>query len=214
MNKYIRSGGRVKFCISLVFLTMAMSNSQCEQFSLSQLLEKQTQEEDQLLQVFNHHLIEAFYDSRNRYTSVLFASVENVSNLIREKDEQLAFENLKAKMLHQNLQNAIEARDFWQICAMEKLEIAAALQLEMDKVATPAPCFSSTSHLPERVETGESSFIKPFFPCKLCYSLRACTVFLPCRHLSTCQLCHFSATACPICGTEKAEVIEVLLSDE
>ncbi|KAJ1693064.1 hypothetical protein LUZ63_009762 [Rhynchospora breviuscula] len=195
---------------------MAMSNSQCEQFSLvlSQLLEKQSQEENQLLQVFNHHLIEAFYESRNRYTSALYTSVENFSDLIKEKDEQLASGNLKTQMLHQNLQNAIEARDFWQICSMEKMEIAAALQLQMDKVATPAPCFSSTSCLPERVETGESSFIKPFLPCKLCYSLRACMVFLPCRHLSVCQLCHFSATVCPVCSTEKAEVIEVLLSDE
>jgi hypothetical protein len=38
----------------LVSLSMAMNNPQCEQFSgvLSQLLEKQRQEEDQILHVF------------------------------------------------------------------------------------------------------------------------------------------------------------------
>ncbi|KAF3324941.1 putative BOI-related E3 ubiquitin-protein ligase 2 [Carex littledalei] len=195
---------------------MAMTNPECEQFSLvlSQLLEKQMQEDDQLLQVFNQHLREALQESRSRNTFALVTSAENVSEAIKQKDNELAFANLKTQELHENLQKAIEARDAWQSIAMEKMEMVADLQVTLQNMVThDAPCFSSTLPQSEEVKVGESTCARPFLPCKLCRYLSACMVFLPCRHLCVCKLCDISVSACPVCNAEKVQSIEVLLSN-
>lgn len=139
--------------------------------------------------------------------------MKNVSEAIKQKDDELAFANLKTQELHANLQKAIEARDAWQSIATEKMEMVTDLQATLENMTTPAPCLSSTLPQSVQVEAGESSHAMPFLPCKVCHYLRACVVFIPCRHLSLCQLCDFSVSACPICNAEKVESIEILFGN-
>jgi E3 ubiquitin-protein ligase BOI and related proteins len=137
-----------------------------------------------------------------------------MSQVIKQKDDELTFGNLKTEELHENLQKAIEARDAWQSIATEKMEMVADLQATLETLTTPGPCLSSTLPQPVQFEAGESSRAMPFLRCKRCHFLRACMVFLPCRHLTVCQLCDFTVSACPTCDVGKIESIEIVFGNE
>ncbi|KAF8033191.1 hypothetical protein BT93_D1943 [Corymbia citriodora subsp. variegata] len=47
--------------------------------------------------------------------------------------------------------------------------------------------------------------------CKACNSRASCVLFLPCRHLCSCDACERFLDRCPLCGTAKEGTVEALL---
>lgn len=63
----------------------------------------------------------------------------------------------------------------------------------------------------EEEEEDDVKISRKMMTCRNCNYGRSCFLFLPCRHLCSCQNCDAFLDACPVCRTPKAASIEALV---
>ncbi|KAG5542981.1 hypothetical protein RHGRI_015915 [Rhododendron griersonianum] len=174
--------------------------------SLAALLEKQRQEIDLVLQLQNERLKTILIkESRQQHDILLQRYHSKTTNLMRQKDEDLAIATKKTMELEEYLRGMEMESQKWQRKARENEAKVAELKNTLTQVRERAMEAESETEESEAEQSNKS------VDCKLCFSKRCCVVFLPCRHLCSCKPCEGFVGFCPVCKSAKEASMEVYL---
>lgn len=204
--------------------------------SISDQMEKQSQEIDQYIRIQNERLRLALLEQRKRQLSTILKKYESRAQvLLRQKDEEIA-KAVNRKLELENLLRVMEIEtQTWERVAKENEAIVMSLNSAIEQLRESAVCLSTNG--PEDAESccdvmvmedrenrgekrrGESSSRgfqeneeqrRRKLICKICNSGNSCVIFLPCRHLCSCKACEAFLDSCPVCGMAKKSSIEAL----
>ncbi|XP_039003245.1 probable BOI-related E3 ubiquitin-protein ligase 2 [Hibiscus syriacus] len=189
-------------------------------FSLDAHLEMQRQELDSVLQWQNERLISTLREQRKRQLAILLNRMESKAlYLMRRKDDELAGATKKRMELEAFLRKAEMESNSWQRLAKEKqttvMDLSNALQQVKESLVwarntaeDAESVFSGSFDHQQQGEVEEKSNDNKMV-CKHCNTRRSCVVFLPCRHLCSCESCEPFLHSCPVCKSIKEASINV-----
>ncbi|XP_045830850.1 BOI-related E3 ubiquitin-protein ligase 1-like [Trifolium pratense] len=164
--------------------------------TVATLFEKQKQEIEQFVQIQNDKLKLVLQQQREKQIVVL-KSLENYSQqFLITKNGEIARAALKNKILENRL-NSLEAekRDLEKL-VKEREAVIIALHNQLEEEKKRVRMF---------VENDEANIMC----CFMCNTKSLGVLFLPCRHLFSCNICEALVEVCPICGMEKNGAIEI-----
>ncbi|CAA6673512.1 unnamed protein product [Spirodela intermedia] len=149
------------------------------------------------------------------------------SALLRLKEEELTRAGEATAALEERLRQSEAENRAWQCLAREAEVMAQALtealrQVRDSPIAAASRCEGSFSGGsagggggdPEGEEEERARWRREAAAirrCRGCGSEDLQVLFLPCMHLSTCNLCGPLLPACPVCKSVKQDTIEVFL---
>ncbi|CAK7346151.1 unnamed protein product [Dovyalis caffra] len=187
--------------------------------SLSQYLDvqldMQRREVDCMLQLQAERLRSALQQQRKQQLGIVLKSVESkVVSLIRQKDEYLAQATKKNMELEVCLRKVELESEQWQRVAREKESMVVDLRNTLEQLGERLVMASN------KVQDAESSCCgscdreqdqesQKKMVCKGCNSRGSCIIFLPCRHLCSCNSCEAFLGSCPVCKSVKEASMEV-----
>ncbi|GMI90688.1 hypothetical protein like AT4G35070 [Hibiscus trionum] len=197
----------VPFHLQQNALNLASSSS-----SLDAQLEMQRQELDSVLQWQNERLMTTLREQRKRQSAILLKCMESKAlYLMRRKDDELARATKKRTELEASLRKAEMESESWQRLAKAKETTVMDLSNTLEAVKENLVWVGNTAEDAESIFGGEveekSNDNKT--GCKKCNSRSSCVVFLPCRHLCSCETCEASLHSCPVCKSIKEASINV-----
>ncbi|KAI8023723.1 putative BOI-related E3 ubiquitin-protein ligase 3 [Camellia lanceoleosa] len=200
--------------------------------SIAVQIEKERQEVDRFISLQNERLRLALQEQRNQQLALLLRKCEAKSIvLLNQKDEEIAKAMNRKTELEEFLRNMEIENETWQRLAKENEAIVESLSNTIEQLrenaclANGADDAESCCDVIDRGEredkTGENRGLENEqenqdqrtrnLVCKSCNSRNSCVVFLPCRHLCSCNACQPFLDSCPVCGTVKKASIEALL---
>lgn len=146
------------------------------------------------------------------------------SALLRLKEEELARAGEATAALEERLRRSEAENRAWQCLARETEAMAQALsealhQIRDRPIAAASRCEGSFSGgsagggggYPEEGGPRRRREAVAHRRCRGCGSEDLQILFLPCMHLSACNLCGPLLPACPVCKSVKQDTIEVFL---
>lgn len=170
----------------------------------------------------NEKLKFALQEQTKQQLAVLLSSFESRTlSLIRQKEEGLVQATKRAMELQDRLRKAEIESATWQRVAKENeatvinlnstLEQVRERQFLLSNGAEDAESFCDSLERGnrERQEVKEEKGKK--LACKSCNIQTSCVLFLPCRHLCSCNYCEAFLASCPICESAKEATMEVFL---
>lgn len=160
--------------------------------------------------------------------------------LLLQKDQEMAQASQKTAELEELLKKLEFESQAWQRIAQENEAMVASLKIALEQqLRERASCGSNDGDGAEDAEsyccganrdgTGteeaqeqenramttsgvEAGWRKATtMACKACNSRASCVLFLPCRHLCSCNSCEGFLDRCPLCATAKEGTVEALL---
>ncbi|KAG5542983.1 hypothetical protein RHGRI_015915 [Rhododendron griersonianum] len=163
-------------------------------------------------------------ESRQQHDILLQRYHSKTTNLMRQKDEDLAIATKKTMELEEYLRGMEMESQKWQRKARENEAKVAELKNTLTQVRERAmeaesvcDFYSNRGNREENrnrgqeTEESEAEQSNKSVDCKLCFSKRCCVVFLPCRHLCSCKPCEGFVGFCPVCKSAKEASMEVYL---
>ena len=181
----------------------------------------------------NERLRIALQEQRKQELSVLLSNVESKTlSLLRQKEEDLARASMRTLELQECLKKAEIERETWQRLAKSNEAMVIDLNNTLEQVKERVVLASNTAEdtasfcgscerdhdaddesniAREKVVVKRSSSKKNNMTCKSCFSRRSCVLFLPCRHLCSCNYCEAFLGSCPVCNAVKEHSMEVFL---
>ncbi|KAL0016949.1 hypothetical protein SO802_004018 [Lithocarpus litseifolius] len=216
------------------------SSSTCNSFhpmaflqSLDAQFELHRHEINCILQLQNERLRIALQEQRKQELAVLLSNVESKTlSLLRQKEEDLARASMRTLELQECLKKAEIERETWQRLAKSNEAMVIDLNNTLEQVKERVVLASNTAEdtasfcgscerdhddddesniAREKVVVKRSSSKKNNMTCKSCFSRRSCVLFLPCRHLCSCNYCEAFLGSCPVCNAVKEHSMEVFL---
>ncbi|KAK7264205.1 hypothetical protein RJT34_31810 [Clitoria ternatea] len=200
------------------------------------MLEKQWEETDRYINFQNEKLRYTLQEHWKQQVTALLKKAESRSlYVLAEKDKEIAQAAKRRVELEEYLRKLEAENREWQRVAKEKETMALTLYKTLEEmreggyctngvVANDAVSFCDETRRNEEEATAENNVaecggkrvgeleqITGVMVCKSCNSRRSCYLFLPCRHLSCCQVCNAFLDACPICRMPKKATIETLI---
>ncbi|KAH7523485.1 probable BOI-related E3 ubiquitin-protein ligase 2 [Ziziphus jujuba] len=184
--------------------------------ALDAQLELQRQELECILQLQNEKLKFALQEQRKQQLAVLLSSFESRTlSLIRQKEEDLVQATKRGMELQDRLRKAEMESATWQRVAKENEAMVIHLNNTLEQVkerqflfnngAEDAESFCDSFQRGNRERQGKK------LACKSCNIQTSCVLFLPCRHLCSCNYCEAFLASCPICESAKEATMEVFL---
>ncbi|KAK4754617.1 hypothetical protein SAY87_002721 [Trapa incisa] len=195
--------------------------------SLPSQIDQHDLEIDQYLHLQSARLRLALQQQRKQQTAELLKRIETRSQmLIAHKDQEISHAVQKTSELQELLARLEMEREEWRRLAEEKEAMATSLnntleELRKDRACSTSkpqePCFEVDNRgagEPEEGEgTGENTMVvEGAAACRGCGCRGASVVFLPCRHLCTCEMCSEVLDFCPVCDTAKKACLEALMA--
>ncbi|KAJ0009992.1 hypothetical protein Pint_34308 [Pistacia integerrima] len=204
-------------------------------------VEKQRQEIDHYIRSQNERLRMVLQEQRKQQLGMLLKKLEvKASTLLRQKDEEIAKATNRAMELEILLKKLETESQAWQRIAQENELMVYSLNNTIEQLREKGSCCfnngvedaESCCDLPERekeeeternragncIDCGENKdeertrkMMIMVNVCKGCNSGDSCVLFLPCRHLCSCQNCEAFLESCPVCLTPKKASIEALI---
>lgn len=180
----------------------------------------------------NERLRIALQEQRKKELAVLLSNVESKTlSLLRQKEEDLARASKRTLELQECLKKAEIERETWQRVAKSNEAMVIDLNNTLEQVKERVVLASNTAEdtasfcgscdrdrdddesniAQEKVVVKRSSSKKNNMTCKSCFSRRSCVLFLPCRHLCSCNYCEAFLGSCPVCNAVKEHSMEVCL---
>ncbi|KAK6946432.1 hypothetical protein RJ641_013976 [Dillenia turbinata] len=187
-------------------------------------IERQRHELDQFISLQNERLRLSLQEQRKKQIATMLSQIESKAvNLLRQKDEEIAKAMKKAMELEELLRKIEYENQEWQKMAKENEAMVVTLNntLEQLRENNAFGCNSGGAEDAESCcevnrgegfnESREKEISDGRMDCRLCNSRNSCVLFLPCRHLASCQVCEVFLDSCPVCQTVKKASIEVLI---
>ncbi|KAL5557841.1 hypothetical protein UlMin_034052 [Ulmus minor] len=172
--------------------------------ALDSQLESQKQELECILQFQNEKLRFVLQEQRKQQLGVVLRSLEySSSNLIRQKEEDLAQARNKERELREHLKKKEMEIQTWQRVA--KAQEAMIIELNKQVLMRHSAEDAESCHY------GNTEENSTLLNCKNCKARSSCVIFLPCKHLCSCKLCEAFLGSCPICNSTKEASMEVFL---
>lgn len=163
-------------------------------------------------------------ESRQQHDILLQRYHSKTTNLMRQKDVDLAIATKKTMELEEYLRGMEMENQKWQRKARENEAKVAELNNTLTQVRERAmeaesvcDFYSNRGNREENrnrgqeTEESEAEQSNKSVDCKLCFSKRCCVVFLPCRHLCSCKPCEGFVGFCPVCKSAKEASMEVYM---
>ncbi|KAJ8533706.1 hypothetical protein K7X08_007030 [Anisodus acutangulus] len=185
--------------------------------------EKQRLEIDQFISLQNERLGLALQEQRKQQVALILRTYESKTQfLLKQKDEEIAKATNRSKELEDFLKRIEMENQTWQRIAKENETIVLSLNNTIQQLKENDACLLSTKGgvgdaesccdvqpMEDNVQVSQQQRRKMM--CKSCNSSKACIVFLPCRHLSSCKDCDPFLHSCPVCNMVKKASIEALI---
>ncbi|XP_021668090.2 probable BOI-related E3 ubiquitin-protein ligase 2 isoform X2 [Hevea brasiliensis] len=163
----------------------------------------------------NERLRSALQEQRRHQLAILLKNVESKAiSLMRQKEEDLAQARKKMMELETCLRKALMERESWQRVAGEKEAMVIDLSNTLEQVRERLVLGSSTkgqdteSFCCGSCDREQEDPLKKM-ACKGCNSRASCILFLPCKHLCSCNFCEAFLPSCPVCESPKEGSMEV-----
>ncbi|XP_052191917.1 probable BOI-related E3 ubiquitin-protein ligase 3 [Diospyros lotus] len=221
-------------CFENTGLVSKTYNDQSMAFSpfVGAQVEKHRQEIDRFVSLQSQRLRLALHEQRKQQIALILRKYEaKTAALLKQKDEEISKAMNRTVELEDFLRRMESESQTWRRAAQENEAMVASLNNTIEQLKVSA-CFAngvaedaeSCCDLIDRdddertdnkqdekkeKENGEGTTRK--MVCKGCNSRLSCVVFLPCRHLCSCQSCQPYLDSCPVCGTVKKRSIEALV---
>ncbi|XP_019165731.1 PREDICTED: probable BOI-related E3 ubiquitin-protein ligase 3 [Ipomoea nil] len=205
--------------------------------NLAAELEKQILEIDRFISLQNERLRLGLQEQRKQQLALMLRKYESKKQfLLKQKEEEMSKALNKTMELEDMLRRIEMEKQAWQSMAKEKEAMAMSLNNTIEQLKESAwlqPWTGGAEDAESCCENGGDdnapAAAAPLFrdggsgggngenskrgdmACKSCNSGVSCVVFLPCRHLSSCQACDPFLDSCPLCGMLKKASIQALL---
>ncbi|CAL1410233.1 unnamed protein product [Linum trigynum] len=207
--------------------------------SMAAYEQKQRQEIDQYIRAQNERLRQMLQEQRNQQLSLLLKTIESrAAALLREKDEEIARAAKRSADLETFLGKLEMENQAWQRTARESEAIAVSLShtlaqaRENPSLMMPnnnvndggsgggaaagdagSCCYDDEEggNATRRRKSGGNGNGNGVALCKSCEARGACVLFLPCKHLCSCNGCDAFLDRCPLCQAPKKATIEALM---
>lgn len=177
-------------------------------------------------------------EQRRQQVAALLKKVESdVCYALSQKDEQIAEAAKKRVELEEFLTRLEAENQSWRRVAQENEAMVLSLHNTLEQVKERASCCFNNNGVAaedagsccdenmgtEEEGTGENracrggaggggeQIPRQTIVCKCCQSRNSCFMFLPCRHLCSCNACEPFLKACPVCRMPKKSSIETLI---
>ncbi|XP_039038010.1 probable BOI-related E3 ubiquitin-protein ligase 3 [Hibiscus syriacus] len=220
------NGGFNQFCFGNQQLQQQQQQQQQLQIqqpgNQSFCFEESDESIDQFINSQNERLRFLLQEQRKRQVSLMAEKLESKATLLFNHKEAELAKAANRTMELQNLLNRLEMENqALRRVAQENEAIVVSLkntleQLQQDQAGC---CFNDDAESccgETEEENDNGGFVetkkKTLMVCKCCDSRSSCVLFLPCRHLCSCQDCAAFLDCCPLCTTAKKATIEVLIS--
>ena len=144
--------------------------------------------------------------------------------ILKQKDEVIALAAKRTEELEEFLKKLEFENQTWQRMAQENEAMVISLNNTIEQLRENASgCFNNGEEDAEsccdvsgRAEEGfldaaDDIARKMVMVCKGCNSRNSCILFLPCRHLCSCEVCEAFLDSCPLCQTPKKASVEALM---
>ncbi|KAJ6671544.1 BOI-RELATED E3 UBIQUITIN-PROTEIN LIGASE 2-RELATED [Salix viminalis] len=164
----------------------------------------------------------ASYDEKQRQEIDHYIRLQNES--LRLKDEVIALAAKRTGELEEFLKKLEFENQTWQRMAQENEAMVISLNNTIEQLRENASgCLNngaedagSCCDVSGRAEEGfldaaDDIPRKMVMACKGCNSRNSCILFLPCRHLCSCEACEAFLDSCPVCQTPKKASVEALM---
>ncbi|TYI42883.1 hypothetical protein ES332_A01G129500v1 [Gossypium tomentosum] len=186
-------------------------------------LEIQRQEIDCFLQLRNERLRYVLREQRKQQQTILLKSMESKAlYLMKRKEEELARATKKKMELEACLRKLEMESESWQRLAKANEAKVMDLNKRLEQVRESLIWVSSSAEDEESIYYGscdrdeeerdnniQEEDSKKKMACKHCNTRSSYVLFLPCRHLCSCNSCEAFLVACPVCGSVKEASIKV-----
>ncbi|XP_047333505.1 BOI-related E3 ubiquitin-protein ligase 1-like [Impatiens glandulifera] len=190
-------------------------------------LEKQRQEIDQFIISQRERLkSEINRQSRQNITLILREYEARAIFMTNQKDEEIAKGKRKETELEDLLRKMVMENEAWRVSALQKEAMAvslnnsiAELQRENNKNNNNnnGGCdfgfeIEDSESRIEEEEEDDNGFMmgNGMMICRRCGLSSSCVVFLPCRHLCSCESCEPLMSSCPVCNMAKKSCLHAL----
>ncbi|OAY37365.1 probable BOI-related E3 ubiquitin-protein ligase 2 [Manihot esculenta] len=210
----------------------SMAYSQC----FSDDDEKQRQEIDHFIRLQNERLRLFLQEQRKQQLASLMKSIESMAMpLLRQKDEEIAQAAQRITELEDFIKRLEMENQLWQRVAQENEAMVISLNNTIEQLREKGLfCFENGAedaesccdmNREEEAEEKSRVFVDDnvteeeerarkkmmTMVCRGCNSRNSCILFLPCRHLSSCEACETFLDSCPVCQAPKKATIEALI---
>nr|GMD85596.1 probable BOI-related E3 ubiquitin-protein ligase 2 [Ipomoea batatas] len=185
--------------------------------NLAAELEKQILEIDRFICLQNERLRLGLQEQRKQQLALMLRKYESKKQfLLKQKEEEMCKALNKTMELEEMLRRIEMEKQAWQSMAKEKEAMAMSLNNTIEQLKESAwlqpgngaedaeSCCDNGDR--EKNKSGDMDMV-----CKSCNSGVSCVVFLPCRHLSSCEACEPFLDSCPLCRMLKKASIQALL---
>ncbi|GAU50761.1 hypothetical protein TSUD_272760 [Trifolium subterraneum] len=183
--------------------------------TLATLFEKQKQEAEQFVRI-QHDKLKLVLQHQREKQVVILKSLENYSQqVLITKNEEIERAALKNKVLENRLNNLEEEKRDLKKKLEEREAMVIALHNQLEEEKKRARMFVENDGEACYGEIEEARGAKRvrheanIVCCFMCNTKSLGVLFLPCRHLFSCNICEALVEVCPICGMEKKGVIEM-----
>ncbi|GMJ02733.1 hypothetical protein HRI_003942500 [Hibiscus trionum] len=170
-------------------------------------LEIQRQELDCFLHLQNERFRHELREQRQQQLGILLRNIETKAVfLMRRKEEDLARATKKRMELESCLRRVEMESQSWQRLAEANesmaMDLSKRLVVERSSAEDEGSIFCGLCN--KEQQERDTKMV-----CKHCNSGSSCIVFLPCRHLCSCQSCEPLLVSCPVCKSVKEGSIKV-----
>ncbi|CAN0846141.1 Probable BOI-related E3 ubiquitin-protein ligase 3 [Linum grandiflorum] len=187
--------------------------------SIAAFEQKQRQELDHYIRLQNERLRLMLQEQRKQQLAVLLKSIESKATvLIQQKDDELSMATKRAAEMELIINRLEMENQAWQRIAKENEAAVISLNNTLEQVRESSSLMMMVNNGEEDADSccsGNDDVTATGAAaggvCKGCNSRGACVLFLPCRHLCSCNVCEGFLDSCPVCRTPKKASIEALM---
>lgn len=206
--------------------------------NLAAELEKQILEIDRFICLQNERLRLGLQEQRKQQLALMLRKYESKKQfLLKQKEEEMCKALNKTMELEEMLRRIEMEKQAWQSMAKEKEAMAMSLNNTIEQLKESAwlqpgngaedaeSCCDNGDRVVEEGDRRRDDNAQPAalifreknksgdmdMVCKSCNCGVSCVVFLPCRHLSSCEACEPFLDSCPLCRMLKKASIQALL---
>ncbi|KAJ6310864.1 hypothetical protein OIU76_015560 [Salix suchowensis] len=201
------------------------STSHLSMGSVASYDEKQRQEIDHYIRLQNERLRLVLQEQKRQQLGLLLNKLESKAlPILKQKDEVIALAAKRTGELEEFLKKLEFENQTWQRMAQENEAMVISLNNKIEQLRENASgCLNNGAEDAESCcdvsGRAEEGFLdaaddiprKMVMACKGCNSRNSCILFLPCRHLCSCEACEAFLDSCPVCQTPKKASVEALM---
>ncbi|CAN1134534.1 Probable BOI-related E3 ubiquitin-protein ligase 3 [Linum perenne] len=178
--------------------------------------QKQRQEIDGYIRLQNEKLRLMLQEQRKQQLAQLLKAIDSKATvLLQQKDDEISRASKRATEMELLINRLEMENQAWQRIAKEKEAAVISLNNTIEQVRESSSLMMAVNNGEGDAESccsGNEAENGDGLVCKGCNRRGACVLFLPCRHLCSCNVCDEFLDCCPVCQTPKKASIEALMA--